>query len=249
MTKRVLLVFLTSFVAALLLMPTHSVSAACPPSPTDKGQASMTLTVAKTGSYWFWARLYTLAQPQDSLFLNIDDKYCGIVVGDSNKMPANAFTWVNYQDGNNAKPILLDLSAGTHTVILSGREDGVGVDRLLFLADASCLPTDTGDNCATDLVTIAGQDKQNPLTPAAKMTPQGWWEKFTDYMDRTKWAWLGSVALLGVGTAAIVMSLRRDPEWIRRLLDRVKRRQLTFSPAPHVVSPTGHEHDKGSWHA
>jgi hypothetical protein len=89
---------------------------------------------------------------QDTLPLKVaqDGTYRG-------KLPTKSLTWVNYQDGDTAKPIDIALTAGNHTVVMAGVEPGVGVDRLLFLTDRSCVPTGNGDNCGdVTEVTLAG---------------------------------------------------------------------------------------------
>jgi hypothetical protein len=64
-------------------------------------------------------------------------------------MPANTWTWVDYQNGNTSSKINVSLTAGTHTLTMAGREAGVEVDRIEAVADTTCVPTGTGDNCAS----------------------------------------------------------------------------------------------------
>ena len=88
----------------------------------------------------------------NSYWLQIDDA-CGINVGDSDTMAPNTWTWVAYSDGDKTQPITRDLAQGVHTVKLVGREPNVKIDRLVFAKDLSCVPVDTGANCATEATT------------------------------------------------------------------------------------------------
>jgi hypothetical protein len=84
----------------------------------------------------------------NSYWLQIDDA-CGINVGDSDTIAPNTWTWVAYKDGDTTQPITRDLAQGVHTVKLVGREPNVKIDSLVFARDLSCVPVDTGANCAT----------------------------------------------------------------------------------------------------
>jgi Bacterial Ig-like domain len=83
----------------------------------------------------------------NSYWLQIDDA-CGINVGDSDTMAPNTWTWVAYKDGDTTQPITRDLAQGVYAVKLAGREPNVRVDNLVFAKDLSCVPVDTGANCA-----------------------------------------------------------------------------------------------------
>jgi hypothetical protein len=63
-------------------------------------------------------------------------------------MPANTWTWVDYQSGTTTNKINATLSAGSHTITMIGREDNVKLDRVILTSDTACTPTGTGDNCA-----------------------------------------------------------------------------------------------------
>jgi Big-like domain-containing protein len=86
-------------------------------------------------------------------------------VGDSDTMAPNTWTWVAYSDGDTTQPITRDLAQGVHTVKLVGREPNVKIDRLVFAKDLSCVPVDTGANCAT-----GGTTPPDPPPPTTDTT-------------------------------------------------------------------------------
>jgi len=155
--------------SAWLLTATQVQAAACPAPATDLGSATMTVSVPASGSYRVWSRIMAPDTTNNSYSLDIDGANC-YTVGDS-QIPANAWTWVDYQTGSSSSKIDVTLSAGTHNLKLVGREAGVAVDRVIMVADTTCVPTDTGNNCLVDV-------DQTPPTvsltaPAAGATVSG----------------------------------------------------------------------------
>jgi hypothetical protein len=82
----------------------------------------------------------------NSILLNIDNTSCYNVGGNA-AMPTNTWTWVNYNDGSTSNVMQAALSQGNHSLTLTGTESGVSIDRIEALADNTCVPTGTGDNC------------------------------------------------------------------------------------------------------
>ena len=116
------------------------------PSP-NYGTVTSTVAVSTAGTYTLWSRIMAPDATKNSYLLEVDGANC-YTVGDASSIPANAWTWVDYQSGNTATKITLNLSAGSHTIKMIGREATVKVDRLLAVGDAKCVPTGLGDNCA-----------------------------------------------------------------------------------------------------
>lgn len=85
----------------------------------------------------------------NSYYLEIDDTTCGVVVGDSTSIPANTWTWVDYQQGITTNKINATLTAGNHTIRMVGREPGVKLDRVIVVANPDCVPVNLGENCTT----------------------------------------------------------------------------------------------------
>lgn len=136
--------------AAVSFVNTGSASAACSPAlPTDKGTVTNTISASAAGSYRVWTRIKTADTTKNSVYMEIDGTTCNVVVGGTaTGLTANTWAWVDYQSGTTTNKFNVTLSAGSHTVVMAGKDDGVMVDRVIFTQDTSCVPTGTGDNCA-----------------------------------------------------------------------------------------------------
>lgn len=139
----------------------------CTPITTNYGTATLTMNVPTAGTYHSWSRLLAPDTTNNSYYLQIDND-CPIVVGDS-AIAANTWTWVDYKDGASGTKNNVNLTAGTHTVKLIGREANVGLDRVLFLSD-TCTPTGVGDNC---LATSIPAPTASLTSPTANQTLSG----------------------------------------------------------------------------
>lgn len=145
------------------------------PSP-NYGTATSTVTVSTAGTYTIWSRIIAPDATKNSYLLDIDGANC-YTVGDASSIPANTWTWVNYQSGNTASKITLNLSAGSHTIKMIGREASVKVDRLLAISDSNCVPSGLGDNCAAAVdtqipqVSLATSINNTAATVAITATP------------------------------------------------------------------------------
>jgi hypothetical protein len=123
-------------------------ASACAPPTTDRGSMTSTLNIPSTGTYRIWSRIMSGNTSTDnSYFLEVDNTNCYIVGDNDASIPANTWTWVDYQNGTTTSKIDLSLTAGNHTIKMIGKEDAVKVDRVIAATDTSCVPTGTGDNC------------------------------------------------------------------------------------------------------
>ncbi len=152
---------------AMLLGPWQSgrAAAACAAQDTSRGQVSASFSIPLTGSYRVWSRIKAPDSTNNSYILEIDGTTCGVVVGDS-ATAANTWTWVNYKTGNSGSPIDINLASGSHSLTAIGREDAVSIDRVIFTADTSCVPSGTGDNCAIVITTPTGGGQPGGSTGA-----------------------------------------------------------------------------------
>jgi hypothetical protein len=142
--------------AVVHLLAPRPASAACAALPSDKGQASYSLSTPTTATYRVWTRLYPASAGNNGIYMQIDNTYCNVVIGHNNAIPANTFTWVDYGNAASSK-INAALNAGAHTIILAGYDPNVSVDKVLFLSDPSCVPSGDGSNCTAAAPAAATQ--------------------------------------------------------------------------------------------
>ncbi len=118
--------------------------------PTDKGVATSTVSVAGAASYRLWSRIKAPDTTNNSYVFQLDN--CApVTVGDATSIAASQWIWVDYQSANTATKTNLDVTQGTHTVRMAGREAGVQLDKIMLIADG-CIPTGTGSNCTATTV-------------------------------------------------------------------------------------------------
>lgn len=127
-----------------------SAQTSCPAQDTSRGVVTSKFNVAAPGSYQVWARMSAQSATNDSFILEVDNTTCGVVMGDTS-VPTTGWKWVNYRGGTTTNTVSVSLTAGEHNLKLIGREDGVKVDRVLFVpTEANCIPQDAdkGNSCA-----------------------------------------------------------------------------------------------------
>jgi hypothetical protein len=107
-------------------------------SPTDlSGTATYTVAVATTGTYRIGARVYATGPGNDSMFLQVDSE--DEVIWDFNPTVSATYYNVWYSDYVTKRgtgtfdapqydPYTVALSAGNHTFVFRGREDGARLD-------------------------------------------------------------------------------------------------------------------------
>jgi hypothetical protein len=116
--------------------------AACAPA-TSFGTDTMTVTVPSTGTYTSWIRMESPDGTNNQVMMSVDGGTCYTM---AKTMAANTWTWVDTQSGSST-PLSLSLTAGTHTIVLTGNQAGVSVDSLLFTGDTSCNPNTNLAQC------------------------------------------------------------------------------------------------------
>lgn len=182
---KILTLLAFSLVFASVAQPV-SAQTSCPTTPASSNSATFTVVVPQDSTYTFWGRMITPDAQNNSFFIQIDGN-CAMIVGDSAAIPANQFTWVNYQNGDQANPITTSLTAGTHTITLTEREGGVGVDTLFF-TDTPCIPTGLGTNCQGYVTATPAPPTNTPIpspTPLACTTSSTAW-KNTSIAQQTR---------------------------------------------------------------
>src|ERR1039458_4909252 len=87
-----------AFITFLFSPSVHRIYANCPAAPTNVGSVTATLTISETGSYKIWSRIMAADNINNSFWLQIDNG-CAVNVGDGASIPANIWTWIDYQNG------------------------------------------------------------------------------------------------------------------------------------------------------
>ena len=157
------------FSVYLVVRPAPAKAAACAAPTADLGSTSVNISIPTTGVYRAWSRIMAPDATNNSYLLEVDGTSC-YVVGDS-PVPANVWTWVDYQNATTASKVDLNLTAGTHSVKMIGREANVKLDKVMFVSDLNCTPTGVGDNCASTADTVA--PIVNVTAPAEGATVSG----------------------------------------------------------------------------
>jgi len=106
-------------------------------SATSDGAAEYTIDIPTTGDYVIWGRVVAPDGGSDSFFTSIDggeDLAWGVETG-------SVWTWDSV-NGNEQDPLVFNLAAGSHTLRISGREDGTKLDRLLITNDIAFVPSE-----------------------------------------------------------------------------------------------------------
>ncbi len=106
-------------------------------NPPPTGQAAISVEVPHDGSYAVWAHMWYDNVNANSYWLIIDNQPA-IRVGNEDS-GYRQWKWVGWHDSPNSR-ITVELTAGTHTVRLIGRESGARVDRVLVTDDLNNTP-------------------------------------------------------------------------------------------------------------
>lgn len=138
-------------------------SSGCPAPDIRSGTDTVTVTVPADGMYQLWSRLNP-GDPSNTSYAVEVDGGCPIDVGGAT-MPAAQWTWADYKNGDPTSTIGVPLTAGTHTLELIGRSSGLSIDAVMLVADPTCVPVDSGDNCAP-----AGVGPADTTPPTTELT-------------------------------------------------------------------------------
>ncbi len=145
-TRGLLYVAVTSLLAAYAVLPSQIArAAACTAPAVDYGTATVTLSVPTTATYRLWSRIMVPDGVSNTYMLEVDGATCYTVGGGN--IPANAWTWVDYQNGSTSTKAQQSLAGGTHTLKFIGTGANVKIDRLIAVSDLACVPSGFGDNC------------------------------------------------------------------------------------------------------
>jgi chitodextrinase len=162
-TWRLITIMLLVGFCAAIFSKQGVMASSCTPPANDYGTDTLTVNVPTTATYVLWTRVMVPSTADNTINAQIDGTTC-FNVGGSSSIPANTWTWVDYQGGITGTPNMLSLTAGNHTLELIGSVPGVSVDRVILTADTTCIPTGTGDNCASETTTPPTVSLTSPST-------------------------------------------------------------------------------------
>ncbi len=121
--------------------------AACVTPSADFGSVTTTLAIPSTTTYRIWTRMFAPNASSSSYMLQVDGNNTCYIVGGAN-VPANAWTWVDYQDNTVTSKVEQSLAQGNHSLKMVGLSAGVKIDRIFATSDLSCVPMDAaGTQC------------------------------------------------------------------------------------------------------
>ena len=101
------------------------------------GAAEYTIDIPIAGDYVIWGRVIAPDGGSDSFFTSIDG---GEHVA-WHVQTGSVWAW-DLVNGNGQDPLISNLAAGTHTLKISGREDGTKLDRILITNDMEFVPSE-----------------------------------------------------------------------------------------------------------
>jgi hypothetical protein len=153
LNKKLALAVGVLFQIVLLGLPVNTFADSCTAPSTTYGSDTMSITIPTTATYTIWVRIKVPASNTNSLLLNIDGGAHCYNIGGSSSAPVNTWEWIDYSDNNTATTMQVSLSEATHTLLITGVANGTQIDRVEALAQTSCVPSGTGDNCLTPATT------------------------------------------------------------------------------------------------
>lgn len=109
---------------------------------SGQGQATFTVNVPASGTYYIWGRTWGPSSTQNSFFVQVDNgpRYTWDIPG----LTGWAWHYVTNRVGSTAQILSFNLSAGSHTITVTNREGGSRLDALELTRDPAHRPTDVG---------------------------------------------------------------------------------------------------------
>jgi hypothetical protein len=158
-------------VMTLSFLSSGIAAAACSTTPNaSNGTDTETVNVTSAGNYYVYARELTQNTTDNSFYLQVNGG-CAISMGGGSSIPANSWTWVNYQNGSTSSAVTVPLTAGSNTIVMTGESPNVGIDRVLFLGDTSCAPpVGNGNNCVATAPSVSMTAPSNGASVSGSVT-------------------------------------------------------------------------------
>ena len=133
--------------------------------PTAYGQASFTVNVEVASTYVIWVRLKAPDANNNSVYVQADGN-CAVVYGDTG-LTAGEWKWIQYYGGSQSNVYSVNLGTGSHQIILTGKEPGVMVDRIILTNDTACTPATASATCGVIATPTATPTQTPTASPSA----------------------------------------------------------------------------------
>lgn len=123
-------------------------------------------SVPEDGRYKVWGRVLAPSADDDSFWIRIDD---GDWVNWNGIQGGKTWRWDNVHNQSNDHTMIYNLNAGEHTLRVSYREDGTGIDKF-YITDTGRQPTGMGED-ATNCETSTNVDRFIESDQAIRLYP------------------------------------------------------------------------------
>jgi chitodextrinase len=136
------------------------------------GTVAINVEVPADGTYRLWTRVRPAEGEASAWALQVDGG-CAMNFTSTGSV-AGAWTWLDYRDGNPAAKVDLQLTAGQHTLLVTGQTAGLAIDNLSLKDDLTCTPMNADGDCPapTPSPTPTPDPTPDPTpTPSESPTP------------------------------------------------------------------------------
>jgi hypothetical protein len=169
-TKILALAGLVLFVTLSVSTPGVAYAETCPTLPQNASTAQGSVTLDSSTEYYAWSRVKPTTPTSNSFYLQIDNN-CPVLIGGSSTLPNNAWTWINYKNGDTNSKATFQLSSGIHTIKLISNNAPIYIDKITFVKDPGCVPVDFGTNCTTQPTATMTPIPPTQIPPTATTIP------------------------------------------------------------------------------
>jgi hypothetical protein len=102
----------------------------------ESGYAEYNFMVPVDGNYVIWGRVEANNSADNSFFVSVDDKAYALW----HTRKSQSWVWDPVNTRGAAEPVVYQLDAGEHTLIIKQREDGTKIDSILITGDMEFVP-------------------------------------------------------------------------------------------------------------
>jgi hypothetical protein len=126
------------------------------------GYATYTFQVTSPGNYVVWGRVQASNGESDSFFVSMDgnaDSLWDVV-------RSTSWTWDKVNNRNGADPVVYNLAAGTHTLIIKQREMETKLDGIVISKDIDTVPSTSCFNGSSSTTTSSSSSTNSGSVPS-----------------------------------------------------------------------------------